>query len=301
MTYSSGYDNTNWDNVKAFLALYRAGDYQTAAESLGIDGSTLRRKIQGLESSLGYSLFVRENNQWVLVVGMESMLDAALEIEKSTRLFFGMTPGNKGGVIKISLPYALVGQFSSVFTQFRKVYPEFTFNISSDARFVDLEREGFDFAIRLARPVANMNNIKIKKLGAFDLGVYGARSYIDDLVTKYGKSSILEQSELIETGIDFYYKSHEFVFSSLSWKQLGFSGSVKLVCNDLETCAIFCMEGGGLAILPKFLARGYSELLCIRDVSDTYVSDLWLLSRLDMKSKWQITLAEMLSVKSKEL
>ena len=45
MPQNLSYDSANWDNVKAFLALYRERDYQAAAESLGIDGSTLRRGL----------------------------------------------------------------------------------------------------------------------------------------------------------------------------------------------------------------------------------------------------------------
>lgn len=301
LKHSSSYDNANWDNVKAFLALYRAKDYEAAAESLGVDGSTLRRKIQSLEVVLGYSLFVKENNRWTLTPGTEIILDAALNMEMSTRLFFGMTPRDKGGVVKISLPFALINQFSDVLIQFRNVYPEFTFNISSDARFVDLEREGFDFAIRLARPVSNMNSLKIKMLGTFGLGVFGSKSYLNEMIKKYGKESILGKSELIETGINFSHKSHEFIFSSLNWEQLGFLGEVKIVCDDLESCASFCMKGAGLAILPKFLAHRYSELSCVYDASNTLMAELWLVSRLDMRSEWQVVLGDMLSLKSKEL
>ena len=138
MTHNSSYDSANWDNVKAFLALYRERDYQAAAENLGIDGSTLRRKIQSLEGVLGHSLFVRENNRWALAPGTETILNAALEMELSTRLFFGKTPGNKGGVIRVSLPFALISQFSDVLTQFRKVYPEFTFNISISVKLPNI-------------------------------------------------------------------------------------------------------------------------------------------------------------------
>lgn len=124
LAQNTGYDSANWDNVKAFLALYRERDYQAAAESLGIDGSTLRRKIQGLEAVLGYSLFVRENNRWALAPGTEDVLKASLDMEIATRQFFGVTPGDKGGVIRVSIPFVLLDQFSDVLIEFRKIYPE---------------------------------------------------------------------------------------------------------------------------------------------------------------------------------
>lgn len=301
MAQNPSCDSANWDNVKAFLALYREQDYQAAAESLEIDGSTLRRKIQSLEAVLGYSLFVRENHRWVLAPGTEDVLNAALDMEIATRQFFGVTPGDKGGVIKFSIPFVFLNQFSDVLIEFRKIYPAFTFDISSDTRFVDLEREGFDFAIRLARPISNVNSIKIKRLGTFGLGVYGAASYLDDIVKKFGKDALREKAELIKTGIRFSYKSHDFVFGLLDWEQLGFYGKIKIVCDDLESCATFCDKGAGLAILPNFLAHRYSDMSCVYDASETLMAELWLLSRLDMKSNWQIALGNMLSVKGKEL
>ena len=301
MPQNLSYDSANWDNVKAFLALYRERDYQAAAESLGIDGSTLRRKIQSLEAFLGYSLFVRENNRWALAPGTEDVLKAAVDMESATRLFFGVTPGDKGGVIKISIPFVLLNQFSDVLIAFRKIYPEFTFDISSDARFVDLEREGFDFAIRLARPISNMNSLKIKRLGTFGLGVFGSASYIDDIVDEFGKDALRDKSDLIKTGIGFSYKTHDFVFGLLDWEQLGFYGNIKIMCDDLESCARFCDKGAGLAILPKFLAHRYPNMSCVYDASDTLMAELWLISRLDMKSDWQVVLGNMLSAKSKEM
>ena len=301
MAHCSNYENANWDYIKAFLALYRDHDYQSAAENLGIDASTLRRKIQSLEGALGYSLFVRENNQWVLAPGAEGIRDAALEMELATRKFFGLTPGNKEANIKISLPYSLSAMFSEVFSEFRQLYPGFRLNISSDARFVNLEREGFDFALRLARPVDNMSNIKIRKLGTYGLGVYGADIYVKEVVSKYGEEALFEKYDLIETSIDFSYKTHEFVFGYISWDQLGFSGQPRLFFDDLETCAKFSADHGGLAILPRFLAHRYPQLICVKDAPKDLVSELWLVSRLDMKSDWQIALAEMLSVKARGL
>ncbi len=55
---------TSWDLIRAFLALHRTGSYQAAADTIHVDDSTLRRRIQSLEAEIGVALFLRSNGRW---------------------------------------------------------------------------------------------------------------------------------------------------------------------------------------------------------------------------------------------
>lgn len=54
----------NWDDVRIFLAVHRAGTLRAAATALGIDQTTVGRRLAGLEKTLGSRLFLRSTVAW---------------------------------------------------------------------------------------------------------------------------------------------------------------------------------------------------------------------------------------------
>ena len=50
----------DWDNLRYFLELARAGTLVGAARRLGVDHTTVARRILGLEKDMGAALFARE-------------------------------------------------------------------------------------------------------------------------------------------------------------------------------------------------------------------------------------------------
>src|SRR5687767_597155 len=50
----------DWDSVRHFLAIARAGSLKGAARALGVDSSTVSRRLAALESELGARLFERQ-------------------------------------------------------------------------------------------------------------------------------------------------------------------------------------------------------------------------------------------------
>jgi len=50
----------DWDNLRYFLELARSGTLVSAARRLGVDHTTVARRIQALEKEVGTALFSRE-------------------------------------------------------------------------------------------------------------------------------------------------------------------------------------------------------------------------------------------------
>ena len=79
----------DWDDVRHFLELVRCGSVTQAATRLGVNYTTVSRRISALESRLGKQLFERSNNGWVItpvgeriVAAAESMAEEANTIER---------------------------------------------------------------------------------------------------------------------------------------------------------------------------------------------------------------------------
>ena len=56
----------DWDNVRHFLEVVRSGSVTQAALRLGVNQTTVSRRITALESRLGKKLFERSGHGWVI-------------------------------------------------------------------------------------------------------------------------------------------------------------------------------------------------------------------------------------------
>ncbi|MGL4239932.1 MAG: LysR family transcriptional regulator, partial [Beijerinckiaceae bacterium] len=71
----------DWDNVRVFLAVARAGQFLAAARQLGVDHATVARRVTALEERLGARLFERRTSGCAITPQGERFLAAAERIE----------------------------------------------------------------------------------------------------------------------------------------------------------------------------------------------------------------------------
>lgn len=136
--------------LEGFEAAARHASFTRAAEEMHLTQSALSRQIQTLEEELGTPLFVRRHRALELTAAGRMLLDtartmldeiahAAERIRRDTRtppLTLSTTVGFAALWLLPRLP------------QFRARYPAIEVFLSANNRLVDLEREGFDLAIR---------------------------------------------------------------------------------------------------------------------------------------------------------
>ncbi|MBG6176694.1 DNA-binding transcriptional LysR family regulator [Labrenzia sp. EL_208] len=72
----------NWDDLQVLLALVRAGSLTRASSLLGVDQSTVGRRLSALEASLGTTLFLRSKSGILATEVGEKLIADAIEIER---------------------------------------------------------------------------------------------------------------------------------------------------------------------------------------------------------------------------
>src|SRR5438046_6876406 len=77
----------DWDQVRVFLAVARAGQLAGAAARLGLDVSTVTRRLDRLETELAVHLFDRTRDGTVATAAAEAMLPAAEDMERGLAQF----------------------------------------------------------------------------------------------------------------------------------------------------------------------------------------------------------------------
>ncbi len=79
---SKGVYDLNWDDIRVLLALVRSGSLTRASQMLGVDQSTVGRRLSSLEGALGTTLFLRSKTGILPTEIGEKLISDALEIEK---------------------------------------------------------------------------------------------------------------------------------------------------------------------------------------------------------------------------
>lgn len=145
----------DWDDLKVLLALSRARSARGAAQLLGISNSTITRRLDDLERSLGTRLFDRTPEGYRMTQSAENLLPAAEQVED---LLLAMERQISGvdqelqGPIRLTLPPA--NGFNALMprlAQFASDYPGIDLEIIATDVQLDLGRREADIAIRIFR------------------------------------------------------------------------------------------------------------------------------------------------------
>lgn len=293
MTKDDGASISQWDLIRAFLALERQGDYAIAAELEGIDDSTLRRRIRALEHHMGRSLFVRTEHGWKVASDQHDLVQAALRMEESARTF-SRTRQESSGVVRLSILDAFAIRLAPVFREFRTKHPGIVLNITTETHFVDLEKEQVDIAIRLARPMQSMASLRIRKLGSVRVNAYASRDYLERIAAT-GLPPARVRHQQLAMNLRFSQSDHNFRYGEIDFSDFDIQGDVATWSDSFVLLAQLCELGQGVVIMPELLAREYPTLQPVSATRPDLQAELWMISRFDLRGAWQRELAEMIA------
>lgn len=146
----------HWGDVRLFLALCRASTLGEAARVLGVDQSTVSRRLAALEENLAASLFDRGRGGIVATEAAEGLLPVAEEIEHAMARFSGAAESLErevSGVVRVACPPdaaegLIVPHLPALFAR----YPGLQLELLPGEAVVDVARRVADIALRIIRP-----------------------------------------------------------------------------------------------------------------------------------------------------
>ena len=146
-----------WDDVRLFLALHRARTVGAAARVLGVDPSTVSRRLGALEETLAATLFDRGREGIAPTEAAERLLPVAEEIEAAMTRFTTAAEGLErevSGRVRIACP-ADVAEVVLVplLPRLLAHHPALSIELDPGETTVDLTRREADLALRTVRPV----------------------------------------------------------------------------------------------------------------------------------------------------
>src|SRR6202000_3029391 len=143
----------DWDDVRFFLAVARGGSVRPAAERLGVNHSTVLRRIAQLEDRLGAHMFEKMPSGYRLTEAGEEVLELARQMEVSSHQLETRILGRDQsvrGLLRVTLaPTLATHLLMPDFADFARLHPDVEMEILSSGELANLTNREADVAIRV--------------------------------------------------------------------------------------------------------------------------------------------------------
>lgn len=168
----------DWNDLKLVLALDRAGTLSGAAAVLGVDATTVGRRLGRLEAALG-PLFDRDGRGRLAPTGRGREAVARAErVERhcaAVEALAGRADGGPSGTVRVTaVPLVANRILVPDLARLAALAPGVTVDLVADGRNLDLARREADLALRFARPVAGGLRIRARRLATLGFAAYRA-------------------------------------------------------------------------------------------------------------------------------
>jgi len=288
----------DWSDLRFFLEVARTGTLASAARKLGVDNTTVGRRLSALERDLGAKLFARTPDGLALTVAGEAMRAAGAEMEQAVLRGEQRALGadrKPSGVVRIAttemLGDAVVVPAVRVLHQ---RHPQIRVELATSSRRFDLARREADVALRFVRPEGG--ELVARRAGTVAFAAYASKQYL----AAHGKP---------ERGSGF--SGHDVVVYDAAiryWRrgQLGGEplGDVRVVLRTNSTRMLLqaVRQGLGIGPLPCLLAREDRSLERVPQGAPPELDELWLVVHADLQRTARVrALIELLQARLDEI
>ncbi|MBY6265159.1 LysR family transcriptional regulator [Azospirillum sp. 412522] len=266
----------NWDDLRYLLAVARHGSLSAAARALGVNHSTVLRRVTALEQAMGAQLFDKMPGGYVLTSAGDEMHRVAQKMEEDLAAANRLLSGRDtqiGGTLRVTTVdiltlYILPRHVAA----FRRRHPELRVDLVAAEASLSLTRREADVAIRATnRPPENLVGRAVSGLA---FAVYGATAYLD------GKEVTANLERHPWIGLD-----ESFDHTNLAhWmKRMVPAPSIGYRVNSVAGAVEAVRAGIGLGLLPCGVVDRDPAFRRIGDPMAEADAKLWLLTHEDLR------------------
>ena len=176
----------DWENLRFFLELSRTGNLSEAARRLGVNHSTVARRIARLERDLGTPLFDRGPRGYDVTVQAAKLVEHAERMEEEIDSLHRRLSGERvelEGTVRLTTIDSVANYLlMPALPRFRTQYPMIDIELVSSNTELNLGRREADMALRLGRP--RDGGLVARKLADIPYFLYGAKDLVRSLKVK---------------------------------------------------------------------------------------------------------------------
>lgn len=273
----------DWDDLRLFLAVARAGTLSAAAPRLKLTQPTAGRRLKQMEERLGLTLFQRTAHGFRLTDEGEVMLEHADRVEAEVlsleRRLVGEARGLEGPLRLSASEWFGRRLLAPALASFSIQHPRVTLELVADSRLLDLGRRDADLVFRFL-PFEGSDIVQRRFL-TVEYGLYASTGYVeragDPAASADGRGhALVTMDAQLSTQADVAWLRKRLPAAELAVRS-----------NSRDVQAAACAADAGLAVLPRSIATGLGlvevdlgEQPPSRDVWLGYHRDLRRLARL---------------------
>jgi DNA-binding transcriptional LysR family regulator len=173
----------DWSDLRLVLAIGRGGSLSAAARALGLDHSTVHRRIGQVEDRLGVRLFERLRSGYVPTAAGEEAVAIAARVEEEVLALELKLAGEDlrpSGAVRVATSDAILAALlTPLVAELRRVHPGIVLEVGTTSLAVDLARREADVAVRVTNEPPE--HLIGRRLGTIAGAAYGAPAYLDGL------------------------------------------------------------------------------------------------------------------------
>lgn len=244
------------DDLRYLLVVARTGRRSAAASDLGVDDTTVTRRIRALEQALGARLLERGADGWELTEIGREIAALSEPIEAAVKRAVSAVDGTRTtalyGTVRVTAPDAFGTYFvAPALAKMRSRHPQLTVELMTATRQLNLYQTGFDVAIAVGTPVSK--RLVSEKITEYALGLYAT----DEYLATNGEPATVD--EVLNHTIIWFVDSMLQV-GDLDLERHLPGVSAKFMSTNVLAQVEATRTGSGLGLLPAYLAIRHPEL-----------------------------------------
>ena len=268
----------DWNDLRYFLAVARAGTTLGAAAELGASQPTVVRRIAALEEASGVVLFHRSPTGYALTDAGRSIVPiaerAGAEMQAVSDCFLGRRR-EMAARIRLMLPDSMEEMLVPVLQQFRRDWPGIEVQILTSYTPLDLARGEADIAVRVTtRP--NSEALLVRELPSAAWTIYGSRLFAEQRALPDSPEALDDYPLIGPDGpmVDW---------GAFRWLALKAPNApIVLRCNAIGGVRTAIRSGIGISGLPCLLANADPDLIPCFAPPPEIATLMWLVTRREL-------------------
>ena len=268
----------NWDDFRVVAVIAETRSLPAAAAALGIDHSTVFRRLNQIEAGLGVRLFERLRTGYVPTPAGEEIIAVAErldgEITSLTRRLSGREPEPSGELRVTTNDSLLIHLLTPMLARFRRQYPKVRLDIVIGNRALNLSKRDSDVAIRATdAPPETLIGRRLARIG---WALYGAE-------TAFPRPEPVDAESLYERD---WVSLGESLAGLAAVRHVRDHVAPERIAYRIDTVlglAEAIEAGVGIGHLPCFVGDSRPGLRRLGPLVEAFATDLWLLTHPDLR------------------
>jgi DNA-binding transcriptional LysR family regulator len=268
----------SWDDFRYVKAIADAHSLGGAAHALGVNHSTVFRRLGLIEERLGSRLFERGRASYALTPSGEEMVRLAERVSEDIISFERKVTGQDlrpSGDLRITCSdTVLLHILTDVLVGFRRAYPEIVIDVVVSNSMLNLSKRDADVAVRAS--YVPPDTLIGRNVARIAWAVYGAKAHVNG---QFDPHTDVKRHNWVS------FADNVSIARASKWlRDHGGEGRIVYKMNTMLGLAEVAAGGIGLALLPCFVGDAVPGLARLCKPLGDLEGELWLLTHPDLRN-----------------